>query len=499
MTVRVRIAPSPTGNLHIGTARTALFNWLFAKRHHGQFILRIEDTDQERSQDQYTQNILEGLKWLGIDYDLGPFFQNQHLDQYRAAVNLLLEQKKAYYCYCSQAELDAMRAEQKAQKQAPRYDNRHRHLTAQQQAEFVAAGRKPVIRFIVEDSRVITWQDMVRGEVTWNTRDLGGDLVIARVDDLGQVSLPLYNFAVVIDDMAMEITHVIRGEDHIANTAKQILIYEALGTAVMPKFCHLPLILNSQGAKISKRDGATSVFEFQQLGYVPAAFNNYMVMLGWSDPNAREIFTMLEVSEVFDFERVSKSGARFDWDRLNWINSQYLHSMDAEMLCDYLIPFWQAAGFDCNFNQNFNGNIDRAWLLDVVKLIAPSLNLLTDAVEMAKFLFVESLEYTPEAAAILRQEPVLPILMALNQEIEQALDRAHKDNSAITADIVSSLIQTVAKSQNLKKGAIMKPLRCSLSGDIHGPDLIPSFLLLCQKGVALDRVKAAIVFNGKEI
>jgi glutamyl-tRNA synthetase len=478
VTVRVRIAPSPTGNLHIGTARTALFNWLYAKHNHGEFILRIEDTDQERSQDQYTQNILEGLKWLGIDYDSGPFFQTQRLEQYRAAVHLLLDQGLAYYCYCSEAELEQMREEQKAKKQAPRYDNRHRHLTKQQRTEFANAGRKPVIRFVIEEPRELTWLDLVRGDVTWNTRDLGGDIVIARVDDQGQVSLPLYNFAVVIDDIAMEITHVIRGEDHIANTAKQILIYEALG-AEIPKFSHLPLILNAQGAKISKRDGATSVFEFQQMGYVPEAFNNYMVLLGWSDPNGREIFSPSEVAEVFEFERVNKSGARFDWDKLNWINSQYLHNMDPEILCDRLIPFWQAA--------DFNPNFDRNWLIDLVKLIAPSLTVLTDAVDMARYLFIDNLEYTEEAIAILKAESVKPILIALAQAL--------KDTPTLTPDSASSLIQSIAKSLNLKKGAIMKPLRCALSGDIHGPDLISSLLLLAQRGVAVTRIETALEIN----
>jgi glutamyl-tRNA synthetase len=482
VSVRVRIAPSPTGNLHIGTAHTALFNWLYAKHNQGEFILRIEDTDQERSQDQYTQNIIEGLKWLGIDYDAGPFFQTQRLEQYRAAVQLLLDQELAYYCYCTEAELEEMRAEQKAQKLAPRYDNRHRNLTPQQRLDYANAGRKPVIRFVIPEPQVVSWVDMVRGEVTWNTRDLGGDIVIARVDDRGQVSLPLYNFAVVIDDIDMEITHVIRGEDHIANTAKQVLIYEALG-AEIPKFSHLPLILNSEGAKISKRDGATSVSEFQQLGYVPEAFNNYMVLLGWSDPNGREIFTLPEVAEVFDFERVSKSGAKFDWDKLNWINSQYLHNMDVEVLCDRLTPFWQAAGYDPTHFDAAN----RPWLIELVKLIAPSLTVLADAVEMARYLFVDNLEYQAEAIAVLKQESITPILVALAQAL--------RDISTMTPESASELIQTVAKSQNLKKGAIMKPLRCALSGDIHGPDLISSFLLLYQRGVAVSRIDDALAFN----
>ncbi|CAN1211197.1 glutamate--tRNA ligase [Tumidithrix helvetica PCC 7403] len=475
MTVRVRIAPSPTGNLHIGTARTALFNWLYARRHKGEFLLRIEDTDQERSKDEYTQNILDGLAWLKIDYDKGPFFQTKRLEQYIAAVHILLDQDLAYRCYCTEAELEQMREDQKAKKQAPRYDNRHRNLTKQQRQAFEAEGRKPVIRFKIEEPLEVSWFDMVRGEVTWNTRDLGGDMVIARVDEQGNIALPLYNFAVVIDDIDMEITHVIRGEDHIANTAKQILIYEALG-AIPPEFGHTPLILNAQGAKISKRDGATSVAEFQAMGYVPEAFNNYMVLLGWSPPDGNEIFKLEDVAQVFDFNRVNKAGARFDWDKLNWLNSQYLHSMTAEDLCDRLMPFWQKAGFNCD--------LDRAWLLEVVKLIAPSLTLLADAVEMARYLFVDTPNYTDEAIAVLSPETVKPILSGLLEALNQTPE--------LTAESAGALIQTVTKAQGIKKGMVMKPLRAALTGDIHGPDLVPSFLLLHQRNLALPRLQHSL-------
>lgn len=477
MTVRVRIAPSPTGNLHIGTARTALFNWLYARHHKGEFILRVEDTDRERSRPEFTANILEGLAWLGIDFDKGPFYQTDRLEQYKAAIHLLIDRELAYHCYCTEAELEQMREEQKARKQAPRYDNRHRHLTKQQRAEFVAQGRKSVVRFIIEDDREVSWFDLVRGEVTWNTRDLGGDIAIARTDDLGQIALPLYNFAVVIDDIDMEITHVVRGEDHIANTAKQYLIYEALG-ADMPEFAHLPLILNAQGAKISKRDGATSVSDFKAMGYVPEAFNNYMVLLGWSPPDAKELFSITDAAQVFDFDRVNKAGAKFDWDKLNWINSQYLHQMPVEDLVDRLIPFWQAAGFDLSF--------DRSWLLDVVRLIAPSLVKLTDAVEMARYLFADLPAYTQDSIDVLAPETVKPILTSLMQSL--------KDLPELTAETAGELLQTVAKAHGVKKGAVMKPLRCALAGDIHGPDLVSSLLLLHQQGKAVPRLNRSLEF-----
>ena len=240
MTVRVRIAPSPTGNLHIGTARTAVFNWLYARNQGGTFILRIEDTDVERSRDEYTQNIFDGLQWLGLIWDEGPFYQSKRLEMYKEGVKTLLDKGLAYYCYTSEAELGEMREQQKARNEAPRYDNRHRNLTTEQQAAFVAQGRHPVIRFKIEDNREIVWNDMVRGQMSWRGSDLGGDMVIARAAE-NEIGQALCNFAVVIDDIDMQISHVIRGEDHIANTAKQILLYEAMD-AKIPQFAHTPLI-----------------------------------------------------------------------------------------------------------------------------------------------------------------------------------------------------------------------------------------------------------------
>jgi glutamyl-tRNA synthetase len=411
MSVRVRIAPSPTGNLHIGTARTAVFNWLYARHNKGTFILRVEDTDLERSKDEYTQNILEGLAWLGIDFDEGPFFQTQRSDRYIATVQQLLAEKKAYFCYCTESELETMREMQKANKQAPRYDNRHRNLTDEQRQAFAAEGRRAVVRFIIEEPRTIAWNDLVRGTVSWSSSDLGGDMVIARVDEQGNIGLPLYNFAVVVDDIDMEITQVIRGEDHIANTAKQILIYEALG-ATPPQFGHTPLILNQQGAKISKRDGATSVWEFRNMGYIPEAFNNYMALLGWSPSNGKELFTLQEATEIFSFDRVNKAGAKFDWDKLNWINSQYLHSLPTEDVCDRLTPFLKEAGYELE-------SVDQQWLLDLTKLIAPSLTLLTDAATISKFFFTEFEDYTDEAKATLQGDAIAGIITALIESLKE--------------------------------------------------------------------------------
>ncbi|NEQ26548.1 MAG: glutamate--tRNA ligase, partial [Microcoleus sp. SIO2G3] len=381
MTVRVRIAPSPTGKLHIGTARTAVFNWLYARHTGGQFILRVEDTDLERSRPEFTQNILDGLQWLGLQWDEGPVFQTDRMDLYRQKIQELLDKGLAYRAYDTPEELDAMREAQKARNEAPRYDNRHRDLTPEQQAAFEAEGRKPVIRFKIESDREISWNDIVRGTVTWKGRDLGGDMVIARAAEGEAFGQPLYNFVVVVDDIDMQISHVIRGEDHIGNTPKQILLYEALG-ATVPTFGHTPLILNQAGAKLSKRDGVTSISDFQQMGYTAEAIANYMTLLGWSPPEGmNEIFTLDEAAQKFDFDRVNKAGAKFDWDKLNWINSQYLHHMPIDRLTDLLIPYWQQAGYE--FDPG-----DRAWLEQLTAVLAPSLTRLDDAVEMSRYLFV---------------------------------------------------------------------------------------------------------------
>ena len=477
MTVRVRIAPSPTGNLHIGTARTAVFNWLFARHHGGQFILRIEDTDTERSRPEYTQNILDGLTWLGLNWDEGPTFQTKRLDIYREAIQTLLDQGLAYRAYSTEVELDEMRAVQKARGEAPRYDNRDRHLTPEQQAAFEKEGRRPVIRFRIDDDREIVWNDMVRGQMSWRGSDLGGDMVIARASEDG-IGQPLYNFAVVVDDIDMKITHVIRGEDHIANTAKQILLYEAFGARV-PEFAHTPLILNAEGRKLSKRDGVTSISDFKQMGFVAEALVNYMTLLGWSPPDStQEIFTLFQAAEMFGFERVNKAGAKFDWAKLDWLNSQYLHNMPVSQLTDLLIPYWETAGYE------FDPVGDRSWLEQTASLIGPSLVRLKDAQEMSRLFFIKSVDYSEEAATQLKQEGSATAL----QGILTALDNAEQLTEANAQDIIKQVI----KEKNVKKGLVMRSLRAALTGDMHGPDLIQSWLILHQRSLDKPRLQQVI-------
>lgn len=478
MTVRVRIAPSPTGNLHIGTARTAVFNWLFARHHDGQFILRIEDTDEARSRPEYTQNILDGLTWLGLTWDEGPIFQSKRLELYRQTIQQLLDKGLAYYCYTSAEELEEMRAAQKARKEAPRYDNRHRHLTAEQKAAFEAEGRKPVIRFMIDDDREISWNDLVRGKLTWKASDLGGDMVIARASEENAIGQPLYNLAVVVDDIDMQISHVIRGEDHIANTAKQILLYEALEVTV-PEFAHTPLILNMQGQKLSKRDGVTSISEFQEMGFIAPAIANYMALLGWSPPDAtQEIFTLETAAQQFGFERVNKAGAKFDWAKLDWLNSQYLHQMSTSQLLELLIPYWQAAGLE------FDPVSDRSWLEQLTALIKPSLTRLPEAVDMSRMFFTESVEFSEEATKQLQNEGVSSVLQAILDTIGDA--------PQLSLDEAGQIIKNVTKEQKVKKGLVMRSLRAALTGDVHGPDLMESWVILHQQGRDKNRLQQAL-------
>ncbi|MEG4091589.1 glutamate--tRNA ligase [Microcoleus sp. Pol12A6] len=479
MNVRVRLAPSPTGNLHIGTARTAVFNWLFARNQGGTFILRVEDTDVERSKSEYTDNILEGLTWLGMEWDEGPSFQSQRLEIYRQAVQTLLDNGLAYRCYTTSEELDEMREAQKANKQAPRYDNRHRNLTSKERAAFEGEGRQAVIRFIIDDDRTISWNDMVRDTVTWKGSDLGGDMVIARASSGGVIGQPLYNLAVVVDDIDMGITHVIRGEDHIGNTPKQILLYEALG-ATIPEFGHTPLILNSQGQKLSKRDGVTSISDFKDMGYLPEALVNYMTLLGWTPPDStQEIFTLSEAAELFTFYRVNKAGAKFDWDKLNWLNSQYLHKMPVPQLTDLLIPYWwQKGGYE------FDLEADRPWLEQIAALIGPSLVRLTDAVDMCKVFFSTTVEYEEEALAQLQQPGAAQAL--------QAVVEAMESHSSLTSAEAQKITKKLSKEKNLNKGLIMRSLRAALTGAMHGPDLIESWVILHQRGTAKTRLVDAI-------
>ncbi|WP_411868182.1 glutamate--tRNA ligase [Vulcanococcus limneticus] len=470
--VRVRLAPSPTGTLHIGTARTAVFNWLFARRHGGQFLLRIEDTDKERSKPEYTANILEGLAWLGLHWDGEPVIQSERIAAHRAAIQQLLDAGRAYRCYASEAELTEMRERQATENRAPRYDNRHRDLSPEQEQAYIAEGREATVRFRIDDDATITWSDLVRGEMRWAGSDLGGDMVIARRAPADQIGDPLYNLVVVVDDAAMAISHVIRGEDHIANTAKQLLLYEALG-ATAPVFAHTPLILNQEGKKLSKRDGVTSVSDFQRMGYTAEALANYMTLLGWSPPEGMgERFTLAEAASVFDFERVNRAGARFDWDKLNWLNSQVLHGRSPAELRDALMPLWQAEGWSA----------DPAWQEQLAELLGPSLVLLADGVEQARPFF-ERPELNDAAVQQLASDGARPALQALLERLPVG---------ALSSEQAQALLGEAVAAAGVKKGVLMKSLRAALLGSLQGPDLLSTWLLLQPSGEAAARIQHSL-------
>ena len=381
-----------------------------------------------------------------------PFFQTERLDKYRQAIQTLVEKGLAYPCYCTPEELDEMREKQKATNQAPRYDNRHRNLSAEQIAEFETQGRKPVIRFKIEDNQQIIWNDLVRDRVIWQGNDLGGDMVIARASEGDVFGQPLYNLAVVVDDMDMDISHVIRGEDHIANTAKQILLYQALGGKV-PEFAHTPLILNPEGKKLSKRDGVTSIDDFREMGFVAPALVNYMTLLGWTSPDGEEIFTLDEAATKFNLDRVNKAGAKFDWDKLDWINSQYLHTMPPEELLPALIPYWEEAGYE------FDGETQKDWLLELTGLISTSLTRLTDGVKETALFFASEINLSDEAKDFVTQEGVKEVLGSVISATSEDL----------TEDEAKGIIKQVTKDLKVKKRFSNALFTCWFNGRITWP------------------------------
>ncbi len=474
--MRVRLAPSPTGKLHIGTARTALFNWLFAKSQNGKFLLRIEDTDQERSREEFTKNIINGLQWLGINWDEEPIRQSQRVNHHRKAIQQLLDRGLAYRCYATEAELEEMRNAQKKRGDAPRYDNRDRDLDPKKEKAYQDEGRTSVVRFRIDDGEIIQWNDLVRGQMTWKGSDLGGDMVLSRRSQPDKIGAPLYNLVVVVDDAEMNISHVIRGEDHLANTAKQIAIYKALGLNI-PIFAHTPLILNAEGRKLSKRDGVTSISEFKDMGYTKEAMANYMTLLGWSVPDGMdEIFTTSEAAQVFSFERVNKAGAKFDWDKLNWLNAQSIHKWSAERLLEEISPIWART----NWNPP-----DKQWGLDLAELLGPSLTLINDAKEQS-LPFFETPPIKDDGIKQIQLEDSQKALRILLEKLDQAPWDGLEEETA------KNLLTNCSKEAGVKKGLMMKSLRAALFGQLNGPDLFSSWSLLARVDKDRSRIRRCL-------
>ena len=472
---RLRLAPSPTGLLHIGTARTALFNWLFAKKTKGNFLLRIEDTDISRSKPEYTRNILEGLSWLGLNWDEDPINQSERIEVHKVVIQELLDQGVAYRCFMSEKESQQLKETQKKNGLPPKHDNRYRDLSKSEIKSFINAGKSSVIRFKIDDNAQISWNDEIRGEIKWFGKDLGGDMVLSRRAYGSEIGSPLYNLAVVIDDNFMNITHVIRGEDHISNTAKQILIYKALNYKI-PKFSHTPLILNSEGKKLSKRDSVTSIDEFREMGYLPDALTNYMALLGWAPKSGQEeIQSLAKLSNIFDLKDVNKAGAKFNWDKLNWINSQYIKNMDSNDLFNIFKIYWEKKGWEIPSQQ---------WGLNLTVLIKDSIIVLKDVLDQSKPFF-KLPEVDNKSEDFLRNNDVKSVL-------KNIIDLTRKKNKSINRNDAKEIIEEISIKYKIKKGFLMKSLRISLFGCLSGPDLIESWLLLSEKGEDIFRIQRCL-------
>ncbi|HWJ02271.1 MAG TPA: glutamate--tRNA ligase [Verrucomicrobiae bacterium] len=481
MSVRVRFAPSPTGPLHIGGARSALFNFLFAKANGGQFIVRSEDTDLERSSRESEVNILDSLRWLGIVWDEGveaggpngPYRQTERLDIYRRYTDRLLEIGAAYYCFCSEAELEAEREELIAKGETPRYMGKCRSLTPEQVRQFMAQGLKPVVRFRVPENQDIVIDDLVRGQVVFNSNDVG-DFVIVKSD-----GIPTYNFAVVVDDVTMKITHVLRGEEHLSNTPRQILIYKALQLPE-PAFGHISLILGKDRSKMSKRHGSVSVIHYREQGYLPEAMVNFLALLGWAPPGEEEFFTLEQLIEVFGLDRVAKSPAVFDMDKLNYISGHYIRQSAPETIARLAMPYLQDAGLvpEELDEEKFQ------WVTGMVAAVQQHLVRVNQVVDFARVFFGSEVTLQSEVARAILQEEQVPTVMEL---FLVKLSEAEE----LTAASVKTLLKGIGKELKLGGKQVFMPIRVALTGETQGPELYDLIPLL-GKGVAAARVKSAM-------
>ena len=453
--VRTRFAPSPTGYLHIGGARTALFCWAYAKKHGGTFILRIEDTDRERSTEASTQAILDSMQWLSLDYE-GPYYQMERLERYRALAEQLVRQGDAYYDYASREELETMRDQQRAQGEKPRYDGRWRPENAMRLELTPPPGVTPVIRFRNPDEGEVTFNDLVKGPITVANAELD-DLVLMRSD-----GVPTYNFGVVVDDIDMQITHVIRGDDHVNNTPRQINVYRALGSE-LPEFAHVPMILGLDGERLSKRHGAVSVMQYREEGYLPEALLNYLARLGWSHGD-EEKFSREQLVEWFDLEHISKSPARFNPEKLAWLNAQYIKDADDGRLAQLSKPFLVASGCDVNA-----GPV----LEKVVALLKERVSTIRELAEAAIY-FYRPPEVSDELKRQYLTADIRPVLVELRQRLATGEWNRARINETIKAAVVE---------HKLKLPKIAMPLRVALTGTTQTPSIDATLELLGREAV----------------
>ena len=474
--VRVRFAPAPTGLLHIGNARTALFNLLFARRHQGTFVLRIEDTDLERSTDASIDRIVEDLKWLGIIWDEGPdqdgpegpYRQSQRLFIYREFADRLFQEGKSYKCFCSEERLEKLRKEQLSKRRMPRYDGRCRSLTQGEIAEMESSGLHPVLRFQVGSGSIL-FDDLIHGKMNFDSAGIG-DFIIVRSDGMAA-----YNFACVMDDHLMHITHVIRGEDHLSNTPRQVLLYQALAWQP-PTFAHHPLILGPDRSPLSKRHGATAVSQYRDEGFLPEALQNYLILLGWSPPSGKETLPLKKMVEEFSIQDISRSAPIYNRKKLEWLNSHYIREKDEEALAEILVPYLQKAGIQID-------QIDRQWLNQIFGILKENLVVLSQVQEYLGIFFDEKFFFEDGVKTLL--------LDPKNRETLRSVLRILEDSHEIILDEQSSLLPQLEKKTGCKGKGLYAPLRAAVTGKMKGPELAKTLPLLGRERV-IHRIKMAI-------
>lgn len=480
--IRVRYAPSPTGELHIGNARTALFNYLFARHHQGEFIIRTEDTDTKRNLEHGEESQLANLSWLGIDWDeapnkpgeYGPYRQSERLEIYNPLIQDLLDRDLAYKCYMTEEELDIEREAQKANGEMPHYGGQHAHLTAEQQAEFEAAGREAVIRFRVPNDVVYEFNDLVKGTIKFESRSISGDWVIKKRD-----GMPTYNFAVAVDDHKMAISHVLRGDDHIANTPKQMMVYDAFGWE-HPEFGHMTLIINSEtNKKLSKRDGAILQFieQYRNLGYLPEAMFNFITLLGWSPVGEDEIFSRDELIEIFDHTRLSTSPAAFDAKKLEWINNTYMKKADLETVVALSLPHLVKAGKV----SDEPSEQELAWVSKLVSLYHEQMSYGAEIVELSSLFFNDTLSIDDVSREVLSDETAPVVIEAMKEKLKELAD------DAFEASNIKPLTKQIQKETGVKGRNLFMPIRIAVSGQMHGPEL-PLLIEVLGKEKAINHI-----------
>ncbi len=478
--VRLRFAPSPTGYIHIGSIRTALYNYLFAKHNHGKFILRIEDTDRSRFVEGAIENLIQSLDWAGIEYDegvfledgeivqkgdYGPYIQSERLDLYRKYIDELIEKGHAYYCFCSKERLDEVREEQKIKGLIPKYDGLCRNISIEDAKERIANGEKYVVRLKLPHNKDVKFHDEVRGDITINTEDID-DQVLLKSD-----GFPTYHMAVVVDDHLMKITHIVRGEEWLASTPKHILLYDAFGWE-KPEYVHLPTVLNKDKKKLSKRHGDVSVEGFVKQGYLPEAIVNYLALVGWSPESNEEILSMDELIEQFSFGRVAKTGGIFDKEKLDWVNGHYIRSKTPEEITELCIPYLKEAGYitDEDVEKKYN------WLKIMVTTVQESLSTTKEVVDKVDIFFGDEVIIEDDKALeVIKGEQVPQLLDALKEAVEEV--------DEIDEEFAKNIMKKIQKNTGIKGKNLFMPTRVTLTGNIHGPEMVDTIYILGKQNI----------------